>query len=465
MAVDLEKIVSALIILLFLAGIAFFRTPRTARWGNRLNIIAYLAAVVLVIIIYPLLNPLIALFCILGGGILGSITAARVSMLGLPQMIALQNGCGGTASFLIAYSELVNSGGSLETLARTAAVLGIIVGAATFSGSLVAAGKLAGKINQKPIFLTGHAAIFQCVIAAILILSVIAVRHSSPITANGLVMGVIALSVLAGTIFTISISGADMPIVISFLNATTGFAAAFCGIALDNYLLVGGGAVVGASGSLLTMVMCRAMNRSFISILFRAGSKGVHYETKSAVKETGDAATGNEASSMDTAVSLLKEARDVIIVPGYGMALSQAQNSVKALEEWLVGKGARVSYAIHPVAGRMPGHMNVLLAEVGVDYEKLFEMQAINEKFKNADLAIVIGACDVVNPAAIYKEGTPISGMPILNVQQTRSVMVLNYDSKPGFSGVDNPLYNMEGAVCLWGDARVNLDVLLSKLT
>jgi len=293
---------------------------------------------------------------------------------------------------------------------------------------------------------------------AIMVLGVISVRQGGLPVATGTAIGVIILSVLLGAAFTIRIGGADMPVVISFLNATAGIAAAFCGIVIGSYLLVGCGAVVGASGSLLTIAMCKSMNRSFLSVL-------VGYRPASAAKtEVGLTPAKTGATSIYAAIPAVKDAKNVIIVPGYGMALSQAQDSVRSLEEWLVRNGTRVRYAIHPVAGRMPGHMNVLLAEVGVEYDKLIEMQDINGDFPDTDLAIVIGACDVVNPSAIYKEGTPISGMPILNVQQAKSIIVFNFDNKPGFSGVENPLYQMDKTFCLWGDAKDNVNSLLRKL-
>jgi len=402
------------------------------------------------------------LIAVLLGGTLGAILAVKVSMLGVPQMIAFQHGCGGTAAFLIAFSEFIREGADLTTLAQVGGVLGIIVGAVTFSGSLIAAGKLARKIEQRPVFLPRHATILFGLLLLTLLLSVLAIlKYGLPI-ASGSAIGLIVLSVIIGVIFTIRVGGADMPVIISFFNSTAGFAAAFCGIALSNYLLIGCGACVAASGSLLTISMCRAMNRSLLGVF-----SGIRPSSAEAVKlpeeEVSFEAGGIEAL-FDCAVTTLKRAKDVIIAPGYGMALSQAQEQVRGLENWLEERGARVRYAIHPVAGRMPGHMNVLLAEVGVEYDKLVEMQAINDDFKKADLAIVIGACDVVNPAASTLQGTPISGMPILKAHEANAVIVLNWDEKPGFSGVDNPLYKIKQVIPIWGDAKVNLNALLSRL-
>ena len=462
MELSLEHLAAAVIILLFLGGIALFRSPRTARQGDWLNMLAYAGAVAFVILRYPTLGPAFVLIAILLGGTLGSTLALRVSMLSVPQMIAFQHGCGGVAAFLIAFSHLIQEGANLTTLAQVHAVLGIVVGAATFSGSLIAAGKLARKIKQQPVFLPKHSTILCGLLVLIISLSVFTVLRSGLPIAVGSAIGLIAVSVALGVIFTVRIGGADMPVAISFFNATAGFAAAFCGIALSNYLLVGGGACVAASGSLLTIVMCRAMNRSLLGVF--SGIRPSIAEPTKLPEEVPLEAGGMKALPFDQAIAALKRAKDIIIVPGYGMALAQAQEQVHSLENWLEQRGARVRYAIHPVAGRMPGHMNVLLAEVEVGYDKLFEMEAINDDFKKADLAIVIGACDVVNPAASTRPDTPISGMPILKAHEANAVIVLNLDEKPGFSGVDNPLYGMKHVIPVWGDAKVNLNALLSSL-
>ena len=463
MGFPLEYLVAGVVLLLFLGGIALFRSPRTARLGAWLNMLAYAGAVAFVVIRYPTLGLEFVLIAVLLGGTLGAILAVRVSMLGVPQMVAFQHGCGGTAASLIAFSEFIRMGADLTTLAQVGSMLGMLVGAVTFSGSLIAAGKLARKIEQRPVFLPRHLTILLGLLVLMVLLSVFTMLQIGLPIAVGSAIGLIVISVVMGVVFTIRIGGADMPVIISFFNATAGFAAAFCGIALSNYLLIGCGACVAASGSLLTISMCRAMNRSLLGVF-----SGIRPSSAEAVKlpeeEVSFEAGGIEASLFDCAVATLKRAKDVIIAPGYGMALSQAQEQVRGLENWLEERGARVRYAIHPVAGRMPGHMNVLLAEVGVEYDKLFEMQAINDDFKKADLAIVIGACDVVNPAASTLQGTPISGMPILKAHEANTVIVLNWDEKPGFSGVDNPLYKIKQVIPIWGDAKVNLNALLSRL-
>jgi NAD(P) transhydrogenase subunit beta len=460
----MDYIVAAVVILLFLGGIALFRTPATARLGGWLNILAYAGAVAFVVLRQPQSSPEFVLIAVLLGGTLGATLAVRVSMLGVPQMVAFQHGCGGTAAFLIAFSEFMREGANLTTIAQVGSVLGMLVGAVTFSGSLIAAGKLARKIEQRPVLLPGHLSILLGLLSLMILLSIFAVLQIGLPIAVRLAVGLIVISVAMGILFTIRIGGADMPVIISFFNATAGFAAAFCGIALNNYLLIGCGACVAASGSLLTISMCRAMNRSVLSVL--SGTVPSVTETAKLAEEGLSPESGStEASRFDSAVATLRRAKDVIIVPGYGMALSQAQELVHSLENWLEQQGARVRYAIHPVAGRMPGHMNVLLADAGVEYNKLFEMQAINDDFREADLAIVIGACDVVNPAASTRQHTPISGMLILKAHEANVVIVLNYDEKPGFSGVENLLYKMKHVITIWGDAKENLSALLTSLS
>ena len=458
MGFTIEHFVVAVVLLLFLGGIALFRNPRTARLGNWLNILAYAGAVAFVVIRYPALGPEFVLIAVIVGGTLGSILAARVSMVGVPQMIAFQHGCGGTAAFLIAFSEFIRMGADLTILAQVGSVLGMLVGAVTFSGSLIAAGKLAGKIKEQPVFLPGHLTILFGLLGLMVLLSVFAVSQIGLPIGVGSAIGLIVVSVVVGVIFTIRIGGADMPVIISFFNATAGFAAAFCGIALSNYLLIGCGACVAASGSLLTITMCRAMNRNLLGVFsgIKPSVAGLAEVARVPVK-----ASGIETSPFDRAVAALKQATDVIIVPGYGMAAAQAQFKVWEMAQILESKGVRVRFAIHPVAGRMPGHMNVLLAEAGVPYDKLLEMDAINEDFKNTDVAVVVGACDIVNPAALKEEGTPISGMPILKVYEAKTILICKRTKSPGFSGVENPLFEQENTIFPAGDAKETIDRLI----
>ncbi|MBA7574735.1 NAD(P) transhydrogenase subunit beta [subsurface metagenome] len=462
MEFTVEYLVSAVVILLFLGGIALFRSPRTARLGDWLNILAYAGAVAFVVIRYPALGLEFVLIAVLLGGTLGAILAARVSMVSVPQMIAFQHGCGGTAAFLIAFSEFIREGAGLTTLAQVGSVLGMLVGAVTFSGSLIAAGKLAGKIKGQPVFLPGHLTILFGLLGLMVLLSVFAVLQIGLPIAVGLAIGLIVVSVIVGVIFTIRIGGADMPVIISFFNATAGFAAAFCGIALSNYLLIGCGACVAASGSLLTITMCRAMNRSLLGVF--SGIKPSVAGPEEVAGEVLVKANGMETSPFDRAVAALKQAKDVIIVPGYGMAAAQAQFKVWEMAQILESRGVRVRFAIHPVAGRMPGHMNVLLAEAGVPYDKLLEMDAINGDFKNTDVAVVVGASDIVNPAALREEGTPISGMPILKAYEAKTILICKRTKSPGFSGVENPLFEQENTIFLAGDAKETIARLIGVI-
>jgi NAD(P) transhydrogenase subunit beta len=356
---------------------------------------------------------------------------------------------------------------------KVTAVLGLIVGGVTFSGSLVAAGKLAAKINQRPIIFERQSAINNLALIVTMVLGV------SAIVSDGTGMVVYAVLVLIGSLaygvlFTIKVGGADMPITVSLLNSFSGVAASISGFAIGNPLLIAIGAVVGASGLILTQIMCRAMNRTLGQVL--AGKTTVLHPAHGQKAAAGSAGPsrpvqpgGAPAQAPPTAaepapagepnyIGIARSAKSVIVVPGYGMALAQAQGDVKALMDRLEAGGAEVKVAIHPVAGRMPGHMNVLLAEVDVPYDKLYEMDQVNDEFAKTDLVIVVGANDVINPAANTAEGTPIYGMPILNVHEAKHVIIFNYDTKPGYAGVDNPLYEPSDKVTLLlGDAATTV--------
>jgi NAD(P) transhydrogenase subunit beta len=345
--------------------------------------------------------------------------------------------------------------------------LALVIGTITFTGSLVAAAKLNGQLKPRPIIWKGHGWL-SILSLSVAVLMIAVFRIYLPVKA-AVVMALLSGGIF-GILFSVRVGGADMPITISLLNSLSGVAAGITGMAIRDPLLVVIGGVVGASGLLLTQIMCRAMNRGLWDILL--GIKAAHFET--AVNTAGgdytaDAApqagsSPEEASAADNPVDWLRQARDVIIVPGYGMALSQAQVCVKELQSALEGNGAAVRYAIHPVAGRMPGHMNVLLAEVDVPYDQLYEIDMINDAFCTCDLCIVIGANDVVNPAANTAVGTPIYGMPILNADGAPRILLLNFDAKPGYAGVDNPLYTRQhGVIPLLGDAKETLERLLAQ--
>ena len=459
------------VILILIVGIWQFRQPRGARFGNLTAAFALLCAFVLVLYRNGIIDAGTVVLSLLGGAIVGYAVARSVSMIQIPAMVAFQHGAGGVAAFLVALVELNRAGQSLDLVSEISGVLGLTVGSLTFSGSMIASAKLANKMRQPPQILPAHNFLILINIAALLVVGAVSIYV--PIeTAICLYFYQIVLSACFGILFSIRIGGADMPVLISFLNATAGLAAAFCGMVIGNRLLIAFGATVAASGSILTHVMCKAMNRTVLGIFL----PHIHKQKDLLEKETNptvltaqtvkaDPATASTEHLLAKATGIIREAQEVIIVPGYGMALAKAQHEVSALAKKMLAMGKEVKYAIHPVAGRMPGHMNVLLAEAGVDYDMLVEMEAINRDFSATDLALVIGACDVVNPAAIDVEGTPISGMPILTAHQAKNVVCCNFDQNPGYSGVENPLYEKSHTILLPGDAKKTVHQLLVSLT
>jgi NAD(P) transhydrogenase subunit beta len=406
-------------------------------------------------------------------------------MIQIPAMVAFQNGAGGIAAFFLSFVELMRGAGQMGAINEMSGLVNLAVGSLTFSGSMVAAGKLAGVLKQTPIILTNHTRLVQANLGIVILLMLIAFFLPVP-AAVVFYLIIFALSIGFGILFSMRVGGADMPVLISFLNATTGLAAALCGMIIENQLLIACGATVAASGSILTHMMCRAMNRSLYHVfipekapekpvstmdelpennLFSTGGQmtepeqTIHEEMSEPEKETPD------ADPLKTAVHQVQTADTVVIVPGYGMAVAQAQFEVIELTRLLMDMGKQVIFAIHPVAGRMPGHMNVLLAEAGVDYDMLKEMDEVNPTFAGTDLCLVIGACDVVNPAAMETDGSPISGMPILNAHEAKQVICCNLDDKPGYSGVENALYQNSNTLMLLGNAKQTLGQLLEALT
>lgn len=470
MGIWLSSLFDLLIILLLIIGIRLFRDPKGARAGNMINALALLAAFVLVLYRYKIMSPGIVVTALLVGSAIGIIVAMRANMIQIPAMVAFQHGAGGVAAFLVSLVELNRLTAHLTSFGKVSGVLGLIIGAATFSGSMIASAKLANKINQRPIVLPQHSILLLAVALLTLILGGFVALQ--PFPGGWLLLVLLALAILLGVIFSIRIGGADMPVLISFLNATAGAAAAFCGAVIQERLLIACGATVAASGSILTHVMCKAMNRSLINVFvgtqYAPGSRAsTPMVPQAKTASEADAATEAKAARppLEVAVEKLKTAKKVVIIPGYGMALAQAQFKVVELVRRLEQRGVEVKFAIHPVAGRMPGHMNVLLAEADIDYDKLVEMDTINPEFKSTDVALIVGSCDVVNPAAIQQEGTPISGMPILMAQEARNAIVCNLDERPGYSGVENPLYQLPTTIMLLGDAKVTLSSLMEGLT
>jgi NAD(P) transhydrogenase subunit beta len=461
-------------------GIKMMSSPATAVSGNLLGAASMAGAIIVTLVSEGIVGIGVLWVAMAVGTVLGYIMAVRVAMIEMPQMVALLNGFGGGSSAIVSLMTLVATVWAASTVTfgefeKVTAVLGLIVGGITFSGSLIAASKLAGKINQRPIIFERQSAINNLALIVTMVLGV------SAIVSDGAAMVVYAVLVLIGSLaygvlFTIKVGGADMPITVSLLNSFSGVAASISGFAIGNPLLIAIGAVVGASGLILTQIMCRAMNRTLGQVLAgkttvlhkahgqkaAAGSSGpsrpIQPQLGGAPAQASPATVQPAPAGEPNYIRLARSAKSVIVVPGYGMALAQAQGDVKALMDRLEAGGAQVKVAIHPVAGRMPGHMNVLLAEVDVPYDKLYEMDQVNDEFAQTDLVIVVGANDVINPAANTAEGTPIYGMPILNVHQAKHVVIFNYDTKPGYAGVDNPLYQPSDKVTLLlGDAATTV--------
>jgi len=436
-------------------------SPRTAVKGNLLGSVCLLAAIVLTLTRHGLITRGVLWASMALGAGLGAGLAAKAQMVHMPQLVALFNGLGGGASAAVGLIVLLQASVRVDVFGRLGSGLALTVGGATLSGSLVAAGKLAQRLPQNPIRLRGHTALTVACLTGSLVLLVLALFPG--LGAGAAVAFLMLLAALSfGILLAIRVGGADMPITISLLNSLSGLAASVAGFALRNPLLVAVGAIVGAAGLILTQTMCRAMNRSLLTVLAGSTTQAQQMPLDRARPETPatPAAPGQGLSL----AFILETAQKVVIVPGYGMALAQAQHQVKALFEALEDNGKEVTFAIHPVAGRMPGHMHVLLAEVDFPYDRLCEIDDVNPEFPETDLVIVVGANDVVNPAAATAEGTPIYGMPVLDVGSAKHVVVCNLDDKPGFAGVPNPLYKQQGVLCLWGDAKQTLEDLMTHL-
>ncbi|HPZ90356.1 MAG TPA: NAD(P)(+) transhydrogenase (Re/Si-specific) subunit beta [Bacillota bacterium] len=460
MTQTLYYIISAVLSAVILYGISLMSRVRTAVAGNLLSAGASAVAIILTLTYFEVFSQstalAIILVCVAIGTFLGLYLARVVKMIQMPEMVGAFNGVGGAASALVGGSAMFYAAGIFEL---TTAVLAVLVGTLTFTGSFIAAGKLAGMIDGRPVHWRGHQAWIN--IAILLSLACIVLAVTGGVSKAIILPAAAVFSGFLGIAIAIRVGGADMPITISLLNSLSGVAGAIAGMAIGDILLVSVGGIVGASGLLLTQIMCRAMNSSLGKIL--------QGKTSIAPRKEAEAkATSGEPQARAEAVSpaaILAQAKDVIIVPGYGMALAQAQHLVKKLADALEARGARVRYAIHPVAGRMPGHMNVLLSEADVPYEQLYELEAINDEFAQADACVVVGANDVINPAARDTTDTPISGMPILNADQAKHIIICNYDLKPGYAGVDNPIYSRtEGVSFLLGDAAETLQQLLDDL-
>jgi H+-translocating NAD(P) transhydrogenase subunit beta len=447
---------------LFIVGLKFLSSPRGARRGNLVAGAGMVLAVGwTVAVLWQTFTPAGIAICVVGvaiGSVIGTVGARRVHMTAIPQMVALFNGVGGGAAALVAVSELLKLGGARpEFQTGFPSVFAIVIGGISFAGSAIAFAKLQELMTGTPITFPGQQVVNGLLAVVIAALAVILLA----VTGSAVVFtALLALALLLGIAFVLPIGGADMPVVISLLNACTGLAVAASGFVLDNFALIVAGTLVGASGSLLTKLMSDAMGRSITNILFGAFGQ-VHVGAGSGFAVDGRSVRAGSADDIGT---MLAYSRSVIIVPGYGLAVAQAQHAVRELADLLEKRGVEVTYAIHPVAGRMPGHMNVLLAEANVPYEQLKEMDSINGEFKRADVALVVGANDVVNPAARNSPGSPIFGMPILNVDEAHSVVFLKRSMRPGFAGIDNELLYDPKTVMLFGDAKESLTKLVAAV-
>lgn len=438
---------------LFIVGLKQLSSPATARQGNRLGAVGMLIAVIVTLLDQQVVSfATIAAGMLVGGGI-GALLAQRVQMTSMPQLVAAFNGFGGAASAVVAVAELVRGEGSLETRTLVSIGLSVVIGSITFSGSMVAFGKLQGIMPGKPIVLPLQTVI-DALLAVAVLAAVVAVSVNGRSEAAWLAL---AVAGVLGVTRTMPIGGADMPVVISFLNSLSGVAASAAGFVIDSNALIISGALVGASGLILTNVMVKAMNRTLGNVLFSAFGA-----TDTAGGELGGDRVARRASAEDVAVTLAYAQR-VIVVPGYGLAVAQAQHVMRELADQLESRGVDVRYAIHPVAGRMPGHMNVLLAEADVSYDKLYDLEDINSDFAHTDVALIVGANDVVNPLA-REPNSPITGMPILDVDRAKTVVVVKRSLSPGFAGIDNPLFYLDNTLMLFADAKQGLAEVVASV-
>ncbi len=455
----------------FTLGIKGLAHPRSAVGGNFLSALGMLIAIIATLLNHEMVSLQWIIVGIAIGSVIGTVIALTIQMTAMPQMVGLFNGFGGGASVLVATAALFEAV-TVGSLAGGAGITGIIgpdglqfviatvlsalIGALTFWGSLVAFGKLAGIVTEKAVRYPGDQFVKALVGIAIVVFAVLLILDPSRLEFLWILIG---LSSLLGLLLTIPIGGADMPIVIALLNSYSGLAAAATGFVINNNILIIAGSLVGASGIILTQIMCKAMNRSLLNVLFGGLGAGVD----SSVADSDDIYAGKvKAASPEEIAMILKMAQRVVFVPGYGMAVAHAQTAVRQLTELMEAEDIVVEFGIHPVAGRMPGHMNVLLAEENISYDKLKEMDIINSGFSNTDVAIVLGANDVVNPLAREASGSPISGMPILDVDLAKTVVVIKRSLSPGFAGIPNPLFAGENTLMLFGDGKKVLEELIT---
>ncbi len=445
---NLAYIVSAI---LFIYGLKELSSPATARRGNIISSVGMLIAVTVTLLAQGIIDFRWIAVGVIVGAIIGVFAARIVAMTAMPEMVALFNGFGGLASLLVGWAALAPNATrfSLVTI-----LLSVLIGGVTFTGSMIAWAKLNERMTGKPILFPGQSIVNALMMIAIVVCGVMFAIDPAQIN---FLYAIIVLSFVFGVMFVIPIGGGDMPVVISLLNSYSGLAACAAGFAIDNLLLIVAGSLVGASGIILTSIMCKAMNRSLPNVLF----SGFGSATSSAQLTEGEV----KPISAEDAFYVLEAASSVLVVPGYGMAVAQAQHIMKELQGLLEKNDCEVVYGVHPVAGRMPGHMNVLLAEADVSYDVLMEMDEVNPKMETYDVAIVVGANDVVNPAAREDEGSPIYGMPIINVDYAKTVFVLKRSMATGFAGLQNPLFFKPNTRMLFGDAKESIGAVVREFS
>ncbi|MGK0304718.1 MAG: NAD(P) transhydrogenase subunit beta [Gammaproteobacteria bacterium] len=446
---------------LFIFGLKLLGHPSSARKGNLLSAIAMLIAIVVTMFDNNIVSFQMIAIAMLAGSIIGALAARLIDMTAMPEMVSLLNGIGGLASLFVAWAT-VEANSEFTAFTMIVTFLALLIGGVTFSGSLIAWAKLSERISGRSVTFVGQAAFNSLLVLAIIFTAYLFVAQPTMLAGISIDFNVVlytamGFALLFGIMLVLPIGGADMPVVISLLNSYSGLAACAAGFALQNNILIVAGSLVGASGIILTNIMCKAMNRSLSNVLF----SGFMSVTKTDMVIEGEV----KPLSAEDAYYVLEAAQSVVVIPGYGMAVAQAQHVMKELQQLLEKNGAEVAYAIHPVAGRMPGHMNVLLAEADVSYEQLFEMDEINKRIQNFDVAMVIGANDVVNPAAREMKGSPIYGMPVINADLAKNVFVLKRGMASGFAGIDNPLFFKPNCRMIFGDAKETLGVMIRQFS
>ena len=441
---------------LFIFGLKMLSSPATARRGNLLSALGMFIAIAVTLMAQGLDYKWILLGMVIGTAV-GIVAAVKVEMTSMPEMVALFNGFGGISSLLLAWAEY-HQNPKMSVFIAIVAFLSAFIGGVTFTGSMVAFGKLSGKITQKAVIFKGQHIVNALILATAVGAAVLFCLNPETGSGYALFVLIVLVALGFGVTSTIPIGGADMPVVISLLNSYSGIAACAAGFVISNNILIVAGALVGASGMILTNIMCKAMNRSLSNVLFSG------FGTKTVGQGDGDGPQGEiRPATAEDVFYILEAADSVVFVPGYGLAVAQAQHVVKELGDLLEANDTEVSYAIHPVAGRMPGHMNVLLAEANVPYDQLVEMDDINPRMDTVDVCVVIGANDVVNPAALDDESSPIYGMPIIETQRARTVIVLKRSMNPGFAGIQNALFFAENARMYFGDAKASIQALVGE--